>query len=190
VVNSAFSKAISICHIEGGGKFNLKRKTFWQKARKPKHKIVLTDNSELMIVDDNLVNIELWLKEHEHEWLSDWCCLNKHIALCGKGNFHWHGDSPIIAYRHNSKYLKYVEWKKEYYIRPAYQLLKNNSTLQWLYSVWKIYKRPLGLVHPKGRAQTAEEPLTKEYITQLYNNPHYMACMPYVVAGFLLGVPC
>jgi hypothetical protein len=48
-------------------------------------------------------------------------------------------------------------------------------------------KISIGLVHPKGRDNHKEKALTKEFIEDLYNSPYEMSCMPYVVAGYLLG---
>lgn len=37
-------------------------------------------------------------------------------------------------------------------------------------------------------AHYRKEPLTKEFIENLFNSPEIMCCQPYVVAGKLLGV--
>ena len=188
IVNVAFSKEIAITHIEGNGKFNEKRKTFWQKARKPKYNIQILDDI-YMSVDDEKVEKEEWLEKNKDEWFPEWLKWSQNVALCGLGNFHWTGDSPTVLYYNDGQYLQFVEWKKKCYIQPAYDLLPNIETFQWLKKVWLEHKRPMGLVHPKGKSDKGEEAITPEYIRELYDSEHSMSCMPYVIVGKMLEVP-
>lgn len=187
LVNMAFSKEITVAHIEGHGKFNLKRKNFWQAARHPKYEIQVL-NDERMMVDGQEFSIVSWLEQKKQEWYPEWLKFSRAVALCGKGQFHWNNGSPTVLYYHDARYLKFVEWKKQIYIAEAYKLLPDIPAFQWLKKVWLDHRRVLGLVHPKGKSGSAELPITREYIRDLYDSETEMSCMPYVVAGKLLDV--
>lgn len=186
LVNAAFSKSIGVKHIEGGGVVDYKRKNFWKGSRKPIRKIELV-NDVNMKVDGKVVGIHTWLKDNENLWLNEWEKWRRSVALCSLGDFHWIDDSPTIAYKYGDRYLNFVEWKKECYIKPSYELLPKVGVYQFLSFCLKEGRRPLGLVHPKGM-DGEERPISKEYITSLFNHPDIMACQPYVVAGKLLNV--
>lgn len=187
LVNAAFSCSIAVHHIEGGGKVNLSRVDFWQRAKNPLRNISLIDGKHMMV--DNIPYIITdWLKHNENLWLPEWEVWSKSIALCSQGDFHWADKTPTIAYRDQNRYLDFVSWKKECYIKPSYQLLGETKVIQFLVKVWLEHKRPLGLVHPKGMDEEICLPLTKEYISTLFNSPDIMCCQPYVIAGYLLGV--
>ncbi len=183
LVNSAFSKVISVHHIEG--KVNLKRKNFWQSPRTLKYKItnILIDT---MKVNNKIVNIKQWLQSNEHLWLGEWTKWSKHVALCSMGDFHWGDKSDTIGYRVDGKYVDFKTWKKEAYIRSSYDLLSHTKAYKFLKKVFDM-KIPLGLVHPKARNDAKEYAITKEYIRELYDSDE-MCCQPYVIAGKLLNV--
>lgn len=192
LVNAAFSKSIAVAHIEGGGKLNLKRKNFWQRSKKPTRNILIIDN-ESMMVNGVKCNIHTWLSENVQFWYPEWDTWRRAIALCSKGNFHWtDGLGDTIAYHNNRsspiKYIDFVTWKKECYIKPSYRLLPDTGVFQFLQTLYNK-NIPMGLVHPKGFDEEVITPITKEYITQLFNDPHIMCCQPYVIAGCLLSVP-
>ena len=67
LVNAAFSKCISIMHIEGGGKLNLKRVCFWESAKQPIRNITLIDD-QTFIIDGVKHNINEWLINNENLW--------------------------------------------------------------------------------------------------------------------------
>ena len=186
LVNAAFSKIICISHIEGGGKVNLSRKSFWQKAKKPPRQIEVIDKTT-MKVGGIIHVINTWLADNENLWLTEWDLWRKCVAMCSRGDFHWSGDSQTISYRWKERYLTFSEWKKECYIRPSYALLGNTKAYQVLHS---LHQRniPLGLVHPNGTKLTPEENITPERIRQMYDSETEMCGQPYVVAGGLLGV--
>lgn len=188
LVNAAFSKAICLKHIEGGGKVDFRRKNFWKPSRYPERTIELGETDGEMIVDGEQVQIMEWLRENEDLWLDEWEKWRQAVALCSEGNFHWADDSPTIAYRHRDEYLDFVQWKKECYIRPSYELLPTISAFQFLQEMREKHHRPLGLVHPMARKARAEEPITRETLRVLFDSPEVMACQPYVVAGKLLNV--
>ena len=187
LVNAAFSKSVTVMHIEGGGKVNLKRKTFWQKTRAPHRNVSVIDDNNIR-VDSIKYNTYEWLRDNEHLWLAEWDKWRKCVAMCSLGNFHWTDDSVTIAYRYKEKYLDFVRWKKECYIRPSYELLPEIPTYKFLQAIWQEHRRPLGLVHPKGISGQAEQAITKEYIRNMYDSDVEMVCQPYVIAGKLLGV--
>lgn len=187
LVNSAFSKSICVMHIEGGGAVDLSRKSFWRPSRTPTRTIQLVSDIH-MLVDGQLVNIHGWLKTNEALWLPEWEKWRKSIALSSEGSFHWTDNSPTVAYRYQGRYLNFVEWKKECYIRPSYELLPSTRVYQFLLSAWKEHRRPLGLVHPKAIGHEAEKPITKEYLRELFDSPEIMCCMPFCLAGSLMGV--
>ena len=60
--------------------------------------------------------------------------------------------------------------------------------MQFLWTIWNQYRRPLGLVHPKAISGQAEEPITREFLRALYDSDTEMVCQPFVVAGRLLCV--
>jgi hypothetical protein len=191
LVNSAFSKSITVAHIEGGGTLNLNRKNFWQRKRTPLRQIIVID-SEYMMVDGIHHNIMMWLNQNEQLWYNEWDRWRRSIALCSRGDFHWTDNmGETIAYHNNknmvNKYIDFVTWKKQCYIKPSYELLPQTSVFQFLQ---KLYDQriPIGLVHPKGFDEAVITPITSEYITQLFNDPNIMCCQPYVVAGKLLNI--
>lgn len=187
LVNAAFSKSICIMHIEGGGKVDLKRKNFWRSSKKPQ-RIIEVVTEDMMKVDGKEVNIIQWLEQNEHLWFDEWDMWRKHIALCSMGDFHWTDASPVICYHHNKKYLNFVEWKKECYIKPSYELLPSTDVFQFIKNALEIEKVSIGLVHPKAITGQVEEPITKEYIKELFDSEYEMCCQPYVIAGKLLDV--
>ena len=197
LVNSAFSKCIAIKHIDGSGCFSMTNQKFWKKNRKgPQRKITCSSNETSMCVDGVIVNKEEWLKTNQHLWFNDWKKWHDTIRFSANGHFNRCDDSTIIAYCNIIDnpdvpiYLDFISWKKTCYIAPAYELLnkKDNKVMVFLKHVFQEKKVSLGLVHPMGKCGEKERAITSEYITHLYNATDCMACMPYVVAGFLLGV--
>ena len=188
VVNSAFSKSITVAHIEGGGHVDLSRKCYWKRSQKPTREIAMISD-EFMKVDGKKCNIHKWLSKHEDLWLEEWQIWRKSIALSSEGGFKWtEGLDDTIAYRNGSRYLNFVQWKLDCYIRPAYDLMVKTEVYKFLELLHKKKRIPLGLVHPMGTKNEIEEPITKEYIIDMILSPTEMTCMPYLVAGRLLGV--
>lgn len=190
VVNAAFSKAICPFHIEGGGTVDLKRKGYWKRSRKPLRKVEIIDESgefNLIKVDGEYFSAEEWLRDNEDLWFEEWDKWRKYVALCSVGSFKWDRDEVPIAFKAGDEYLGFVEWKKRCYIQPAYELFRDNGVIDYLESLrergWAI-----ALVHPKARSGK-ETQMTKEQIRLLYDDKCSMACMPYVVCGYLLDVP-
>lgn len=189
LVNAAFSKSISLAHIEGGGIVDLSRKNFWKKSRTPHREIEILGNGS-MRVNGVEYDIHTWLRDNESLWFPQWDMWRRCIAMCSKGDFHWtDGMGPTISYRKGSDYLNFVQWKKKCYIEPSYELLPSTSVFQFLKTLWSQHNIPLGLVHPKATKGIAETPITVEDIRYLYDTENEMCCQPYVVAGCLLGVP-
>ncbi len=192
LVNAAFSKCICISHIEGGGQVDLTRKNFWKRARHPDRDILLVDDTSIK-VDGKVYNTNEWLQKNEQLWRPSWEQWRKCVALCSRGSFHWADDSPLVSYfspklnERLGRYLSFVEWKKECYIRPSYELLETTPVMPFLRQTWQSH--PLGLVHPMGLKGEAEVPITPEFIRSLYDSPTEMCCQPYVVVGKLLDVP-
>lgn len=187
LVNAAFSKSICIMHIEGGGRLDLSRKNFWRKARNP-HRVIQVLDHDHLLVDGVEYETKVWLRDNEELWLDEWEEWRRCVAMASMGDFHWGDTSPCIGYRHNGEYIDFVEWKKECYIRPSYQLLPDNPVFQQLIDVHTNYRRPLGLVHPEGMTGNAITPITRQFIEDLFNSEQMMCCQPYVIAGLLLGV--
>lgn len=212
VVNAAFSKQICIDHITGNGKYDPSRVGHWVNKGPVKRNVELVDVrgahranaiynggdvKQCIRVNGKVYDAIAWLTTYKELWFEEWDKWRRSIALCSDGNFHWSdklGDS--IAF-YNSKemiaqgqpdIIDFVMWKKVCYIRPGYQLISTTSVFHFLQELHNL-KIPIGLVHPKGRSQGGEMPITRELIRQLYDDPHDMACMPYVVAGLLLHVP-
>lgn len=189
LVNAAFSKSICIAHIEGGGIVDFNRKNFWRRAKKPQH-TVLAINDEQISVDGTVYNTQEWLRANECLWFPQWETWRRSVALCSKGDFHWtDGLGETISYRHGTNYLNFVQWKKECYIRPSYELLPQTEVFRFLQMLWAEHNIPLGLVHPKGISEVGEQPITHEFIRNMYDSPNIMCCQPYVVVGKLLNVP-
>ena len=185
LVNAAFSKIICPFHIVGGGKFNLSKPNFWEKGTAQRKVAYYSDQK--IAVDGKLYTTKKWLAENEKLWLEEWDKWRMHVALCSVGDFHWDGGENIICYKKDKEYLSFVEWKKECYIKHAYELIPRTKEYKFIKKVWLKHRRPLGLVHPMGCAQ--KEAYTKEMIRELYDSNTEMSCMPFVVIGFLLGVP-
>jgi len=109
LVNAAFSKSICIGHIEGGGYVDLTRKNFWKKAKTPIRKIQLINNTTISI-DNNIFDINTWLRNNEHLWFPQWEIWRRSIALCSKGDFHWTDNlGHTIAYRKGTQYLDFIQ---------------------------------------------------------------------------------
>lgn len=187
LVNAAFSKSVCVMHIEGGGQVDLGRKSFWRRSRNPPRNIQVFNESQ-MFVNGELFNIHDWLRANEALWLETWELWRKSVALSSRGDFHWCDDTPTLAYRHTGEYLTFVEWKRNCYIKPSYDLLPFTRVFQHLRIAWQDYHRPLGLVHPKAISDHPEARVTREYLHELFNSPSEMCCQPFVVAGLLLGV--
>lgn len=160
LVNAAYSKSICIFHIEGAGRLDLTRKNFWRRSRTPERVIQLIDDTHMNVNGQTFILHE-WLKNNEALWLEQWELWRRNIALSSVGDFHWRDNSPTIAYRHQGKYLNFVEWKKECYIKPSYDLLPLTTVIQFLWIIWNTHRRPLGLVHPKAISGQPEVPITK-----------------------------
>ncbi len=108
------------------------------------------------------------------------------------GDFHWNEKSDRVGFyygsrREEEKFLSFVEWKKECYISPSYELSPKTKPFKFIEKVWKENRIPVGLVHPEGIPEEVKA-LTKEKIEKIMNDPVYMCCQPYCVAGILLGV--
>ena len=187
LVNSAFSKSICTFHLEGGGALDLKRKIFWRRSKQPTRRVLIVDDAHIN-VDGVVHNTFAWLKENEHLWLNEWEKWRRHIAMASMGSFHWCGDFPTVAYRYQNRYIDFVTWKKECYIRPSYELTPFTRVYQFLQKV-RSEGRPLGLVHPMAISDRPEKPMTREYIRALFDSSTEMCCQPFVVAGLLLDVP-
>jgi len=186
LVNAAFSKLICIEHIEGGGWVDLNAKNFWRRGAKP-HRIIQLINDHLILVDGHQVETNVWLKDNESLWLDEWEKWRQYVALCGLGDFHWSDQSDCVSYRYDGKYIGFVEWKRDCYIKPSYQLLPTIKAFQFL-EYARQNQRPLGLVHPKGHDDDIIPALTTQYIDEMFKSTTIMCCQPYVVAGKLLGV--
>jgi len=188
LVNACFSKVIAVHHIEGGGKMDLSRKNFWKRSRKPSRQISVLNSSE-MLVDGKRFVIRDWLRQNEKLWLEEWTKWSQSVALCSLGNFHWSDMSETISFRKDGEYLSFVEWKKESYIRPSYQLLSKIKVFTELERLWKEHKVILGLVHPKAISEHPETPVTYEQIKEVFDSTEELCCQPRVICGKLLGVP-
>ncbi len=198
LVNSAFSKSIFTFHITGGT-VDLNRKNFWKQVPKSKERHTIKFKKNQTKIDGKYVNIIEWLEEHEDEWYAEWNKWRKAVALCSIGNFHWgkcgieYSDTlcycdGIKSPKHsNGKYMNFVTWKKECYIKLAYDMLQKIEAYKFLVSL-RDKGIPLGLVHPMARSEDAEVSVTRAYIRKLYDSPTEMSCMPFVVAGSLLDV--
>jgi hypothetical protein len=190
VVNAAFSKQVCACHVEGGGRVDLKRKGFWRPpSRSEREREVVRVSNEAMLVDGELVDTHAWLAEHEELWLDEWERWRRSVALCSVGSFGWGDCLEPLAYRASSgEYLGFVEWKLRCYVAPAYELLPQTRPYAYIVQLrakgWAV-----GLVHPMGVSGDAERPLTRDSVRALYDDPREHACMPYVLAGLLLGEP-
>jgi hypothetical protein len=194
VVNSAFSKCIAIKHIDGSGAYCETNKKFWKKSRKAPIRKIINISNEEMIINEVVVNKINWLENNKDLWYEDWKKWHDMIRLNPNGNFNWCDDSETIIFcncidnPYINLYMNFVDWKKLSYIEPAYKLFnENNRVIQFLKFLYQEKKISIGLVHPKGRDNHKEKALTKEFIEDLYNSTYEMSCMPYVVAGYLLG---
>mgnify|MGYP001489641719 CR=1 FL=1 len=186
LVNAAFSKCIHTMHLEGGF-FNSSRKNFWQKARKKTSSISVI-SEERISVDDVEYNTRDWLEDNKEVWFPEWLKWSQAVAMCSVGDFHWGGDTPCVAYYYQGKYLDFVTWKKECYIKPSYELLSNVKAYQFLEKIYKEERIALGLVHPKAHYEGPKYPITKEEIQEIFESEYAMCCQPFVIAGKLLGV--
>lgn len=195
VVNSAFSKTIAIKHIDGSGSYDGTHKKFWKKNRKGPARDIENISDVLMEVDGVIVEKEEWLEKNKKLWFDDWKKWHDAIRLNPNGNFRWCDDSEEIVFCNCidkpgvNIYMDFVTWKKTCYIEPAYVLFeKNNQVIEFLKSLFFEKKISIGLVHPMGKKGKKEKAITKEFLRELFDSPNEMTCMPYVVAGYLLGV--
>ena len=193
LVNAAFSKAISVAHVEGGGRVNLKRKNFWQRARKPKYQITDVDVYRgSMMVDGVGVDSHDWLITHQDEWFPEWQKWHDSVALCGSGDFHWTSGCPTIAYykdkdacEDKGKFMNFLEWKCSTYLQYALAEIPKVKAFQDLKALHNE-GIALGLVHPKARCAIVK-PLSREWLRTFLFDPEEMCCMPYIVAYLLLS---
>ena len=187
LVNYAHSKMICVHHLEGGGKVDLKRKSYWRRSKKTKREVQMLDRKRILVDGVEYATID-WLKENTELWFPEWERWRKSVALCSNGNFHWGEESPIVAYYDKGDYLGFVEWKKRCYIRPSMERLPRLEAYQFLERVWKENRVPLGLVHPMAHGSGLLKPITENELISLFNDEEEMCCQPYVVAASLLGL--
>lgn len=195
VVNCAFSKSISVKHLDGSGQFSSENKKYWKKNRKGPVRKITNLSEDYMEVDEVIYKKIEWLENNKHLWYDNWIQWHDAIRLCENGNFNWCEDSDVLIFcncidtPNVNIYMNFVQWKKTCYIKPAYELFeKNNSVIEFLKMVYHEKKISIGLVHPKGKDKYREKAITAELIRKLYDSEYEMACMPYVVAGYLLNV--
>jgi len=195
VVNSAFSKCIAIKHIDGSGLYSETNKKFWKKKKGKANRIIVNISDDDMLVNGVTFNKIDWLEKNKDLWFENWKKWHDAIRLNANGNFNWCDDSETIIFCNCidkpgvNIYMNFVNWKKSCYIAPAYKLFgENNKVIDFLKYLYCEQKISLGLVHPKGRDSHKENAITPGFIKYLYESPYEMACMPYVVAGYLLNV--
>lgn len=190
LVNSAFSKSIHTFHLEGNGKTDLTKPSFWCRSRKPTQEVVYISEKKIK-VDGVVYDTIKYLKDNESEWLGEWEKWSKSVALCGDGSFHWDQigskEYPTIGYRHHGEYLNFTDWKKRCYIAPSYELLPSTPEFKYLQ---ELYSKgfAMGLVHPKAKSDTAERPITAKILREMFDSEEFMCCQPFVVTACLLGV--
>ena len=189
LVNAAFSKVISSFHIEGNGIIDYRRKNFWRPSRRPERKIEFEASDRVhMKVNGETVVVNDWLRENEDLWLDDWETWRKNVALCSRGDFHWSAKADRLGHRHHHEYLSFVDWKKQCYIQPSYDLLPETKVYKTLLDL-RAKKIPIALVHPMGFKHEAGTAVTRAQIRMMFDSDTIMSCQPYVVAGKLLEVP-
>jgi hypothetical protein len=66
LINSAFSKAVCLFHLVGGGRVDLKRKNFWRKGKALRDIEVLSDTK--IKVDGKVYRTERWLEKNKELW--------------------------------------------------------------------------------------------------------------------------
>lgn len=185
VVNAAFSKIVCLMHLEGGGKMDAKRRNLWRKG-KPVRRVTKV-NDQTIEVDGVVCDTKTWLLENKALWFEEWKTWSRAVALHHVGSFHWDDGTETVAFFHREMPIGFVAWKKECYIKPAMELLRKEPNVMPFLSSLLAKGISIGLVHPKGRSEGAEVPITKDFLRSLFDGDE-MACMPYVVAGVLLSV--
>lgn len=195
IVNSAFSKCIAIKHIDGSGYYDRNLKKYWKKTKKGPIRNIINLTEKTMSVNGETVNKKKWLEKNKDLWFDDWLKWSDSIRMNPLGDFNWTNDSETIIYcncidEDENIYMNFVAWKKECYITPAYELFsrKDNKVINFLKLLYHKKKISIGLVHPMAKLEKKEKAITPEYIRSLYDSDKIMTCMPYVVAGYLLGV--
>lgn len=189
VVNSAFSKIICPFHLIGG-ECSLKSKGYWKKSRKPTRDVRVLDEYKngkgVMIVDGVKHDTLTWLTEHENEWKPEWEKWRRCVAMSSIGSFAWDRDEVPIIFSDSKNYYDFVQWKKCFYIAPAYELLERERAYQYIVQL-RAKGYIVALAHPKSQ-EGEEKPITREYIRSLFDGDS-MCCLPYCLAGKLLNVP-
>jgi hypothetical protein len=185
LVNASFSKIVCIKHIEGGGIVDLKRKYFW-KSGKAERDIKIIDKNN-MFVDNEKFKINEWLEINKDLWFDEWYKWSKSIALCSMGNFHWGSDSETVTFYCHGRYLSFVDWKKECYIKPSIKMLTNIDAYKHLEMLYKN-KIPLGLVHPMAITGQTEKVITRQFLKSKIESKNELCCQPIVIASKLLNV--
>jgi hypothetical protein len=186
LVNTAFSKAVCLFHLVGGGKVDLKKKYFWRSGKAIRKIKKLSETK--MEVDGKIFHIKKWLEDNKEIWLEEYTKWARSVALCSRGDFNWDQGQAIIYYD-NQSYLNFTTWKKECYIRPAYDYLPQTREFKFIMKCWYTERRALGLVHPMAKSDIPEKPITRQVIRKLFDSEYEMCCMPYVIAGRILNVP-
>lgn len=195
IVNSAFSKCIAIKHIDGSGYYDENLKKFWKKTKKGPIRNIINKSENTMSVDGHTVNKKKWLEKNKDIWFEDWKKWSDSIRMNPLGDFNWSNDSETLIYcdcitNDDNLYMNFVSWKKECYIKPAYELFNrnDNKVINFLKLLYNTKKISIGLVHPMAKLGKKEKAITTNYIRNLYDSNEIMTCMPYVVAGYLLNV--
>lgn len=94
-------------------------------------RIIIYKNYQIFI-DGISVNINNWLKKNENLWLNEWIKWSQAIALCNNYNVVWPFDSMRVSFRFKEKYIDFITWKKECYIKPAFELLPETNAFKFL----------------------------------------------------------
>jgi hypothetical protein len=191
LVNGAYSKVIAVEHLEGKGCFDLKRKNFWKRARKPLFTIEM-EGFDKIRVNQKLFDLSSWLNDNRQLWYPEWSKWSKHVTFYGEGSFHW-SKTPTVTYcnpylqedlQEDSKALQFIDfatWKQQYYIQPGLQLMESRWEWKYLVSLLKS-GRVIALTHPEGHAFPPQQPLQLSLLQELIDSKEDFCTMPYVVA--------
>lgn len=188
LLNFALSKQICIDHINGSGRFNPKRTTYWQNIKPPKYNIKIYDNNNIK-VNNIIYNKIEWLDEHEDEWYSEWKCWSEAISNSGNNGYHWL-NTNIIVYRYCGEYLNFRDWKKFCYIERSYLQLPKINIYWLLEDIWDNNETiRINYIENINISNTLNEKcITKDYIRYLYNHSTKIPPISYVMTGLLLDV--
>ena len=186
LTNAAYSKIITVMHIQGGGRVDYRSKSFGKPGKAIRE--VQVTSPTTMLVDGSEVLIKTWLESNKALWFEEWNLWARSIAMCSRAEYRWGNQSVRVGYWLNDQCVDFLHWKIECILKPSYRLLEESKSARFLKEV-RAEGRTYCLGPSFGAMTALGAPITVDLIKTLYQSSHSICGSAYVLAGYLLDVP-